>query len=255
VLGFLGRSTHGAADCLHTSLSDASGTLVKVQLYHVSGCDVDDRTFHVVGVCEDAESFRLPPEARHPSGPHSWNAKLLPMARSIGQTSETRLSSIKTVEHDGDISLTFWPLRAGYPIEECSAGLTALSGPLTAGASLADWLPERSSETLIANVQRILNDWHLSRSHLPRHVAKLRLKPPHMSQIGCELLAAVELTMRHNVGNDHMESWTVRAVLSDVKEVKRRERLRHSATAPQAAMLRRLSGLRPRAGPGQRTQC
>jgi hypothetical protein len=203
---------------------------------------VDDRTFHVVGVCEDAESFRLPPEAIDPSGPHSWNAKLLPMARSSSQTSETRLSS-GTTAGDGDVSLSFWPLKSGYPIEECSAGLTVLSGPLMDGAKLSHWLSGSSSEALVANVQHILNHWHRSRTHLPRHIAKLRLKPPHMVQIGCELVAAVELTMNHNIGKDH-NSWTVRAVLSDVKKVKKRERSRHSPTASQSSMLGRRSGER-----------
>ncbi|CAK0841588.1 unnamed protein product, partial [Prorocentrum cordatum] len=60
VRGFLLRDTPGA-DMLHASMKDSNDVDVTAQLFHICGKDFDDQIFHVVGVREDAESFRMPP--------------------------------------------------------------------------------------------------------------------------------------------------------------------------------------------------
>lgn len=229
VLDFLRRDEEGSGS-LHASLRDSNASIVNVQLYHVRGLDVDDRVFHVVGVCEDVESFREPPAASMAATlfgqPRGWSNQT--RAHGVGgglrgsqlssSSSTSSQESEMTMHLNEHVTLYFRPFVDDFPVEQSSAGCAAV-GLCTPGENLCDFVKGKSEE-FVECVQNLVNEWSTSRAvDTSYRVDSLRLRPPRLRQARVELRVQVELSMDHNAGIEDPKAWTVKACLYDIKKV------------------------------------
>lgn len=215
--GFLRRDAPGA-DTLHASMRDSNAVVVAVQLFHIRGRDFDDQVFHVVGVREDAESFRMPPE---PGPLHASPIVVPPVERAPSEVESVRTLHMES--DSGGLAVHFRLFEPGYPVETCSAGFTLLSGPSARGTKLLRWVV--STDSFVECVQE-LGDSALreGRDLHPRRSVQVRLRPPHVRQVGEELSAEAVLSLFHNGADAEVELWTARMELHDTKVVRRRSR-------------------------------
>ncbi|CAK0829185.1 unnamed protein product, partial [Prorocentrum cordatum] len=226
LLGFLRRDREGSGS-LHTSLRDSNASAVKVQLYHMRGLDVDDRAFHVVGVCEEAGSFREPPAASAAAAaplcqPRGASSNQVRARSSAGSPSGSSLSSsaresVMTLYLNEEVTLYFRPFVERYPIEHCSVGCAGVGLP-TPGESLIDFF-EGNSDDFVEAVQQLVMAWHKGHAPGPYCMGRLRFTAPRLRQARIELRAQAELSMQHNAGIEDLGAWTVKACLSDVQKV------------------------------------
>ncbi|CAK0862855.1 unnamed protein product, partial [Prorocentrum cordatum] len=228
VQAFLLRNTPGA-DALHTSIKDSNDVVVTVQLFHICGRDFDDSFFHVVGVREDEESFRMPPEA-----PPSHAA---PVVAPPGESLAADVESVSTVQLEsdsGDLAVYFQLFEAGCPVEKCSAGFTALTGPSAPGARLLEWMV--SADSFVQCVQELRDSALRERQGLPlRRSVRVQLRPPHLRSLGMELRAAAVLSLRHNDADAEVQLWTAKVELANATVVRRRARRERAPPQPRAA--------------------
>jgi len=225
LMSFIRRGVREGAGTLHTSFRDSCASVVKVQLYHIQGCDADDHIFHVVGVCEDMESFRVPPEASATAA-FQLGLNRFRVAPSVQESASTLQgsslpSSGTSVQQSGEVTVCFRPMDDGYPIEWCSEGFARLCGLVSSGTKLLTCIHGKP-DAFIEEVQKAVMAWHVSRDFSPCRFSTLRLTPAHATEAGVELRANVVLSMGHNVGTDDVDSWTVLASLSSVRQARRR---------------------------------
>lgn len=218
LLSFIRRDAQDGAGSLHTSFRDSNACAVEVQLYHIQGCDADDHNFHVVGVCEDTGSFRVPPAASASAASQFGRGSSPSTAPPPQDSSTASLGSVRSVRQHADVTVCFRPMGDGYPIERCSEGFAALTGTSPPGARLLSRV-RGSPDDFIEEVQKAVMAWHVSRDPRPCRFSTLRLTPVHAGAgASVELRADVVLSMGHNAGSEDVRSWTVMASLSDVKE-------------------------------------
>ncbi|CAK0890762.1 unnamed protein product [Prorocentrum cordatum] len=223
--GFLLRDAPGAA-MLHTSLRDSVDAAVPVQLFHVCGQDFDDQIFHVVGVREDAESFRVPPDSR---SQHD-SLVLAPPAEHTPSDAES-VRTLQLEDHRGDLVVYFRLFEAGYPVESCSAGFTLLSGPSTHGTRLLEWVV--STESFLQCVRELGGSvLRTGPVACPRRSVRVRLRPPHLHRLGEELSAEAVLSVLHSGSDADAEPWTAMMELRDTKVVRYRTRSERGQIRP-----------------------
>ncbi|CAK0818309.1 unnamed protein product, partial [Prorocentrum cordatum] len=221
VRGFLLRDIPGA-DMLHSSMKDSNGVEVTVQLFHICGKDFDDQIFHVVGVREDAESFRMPPPSKDvpEDVPHATPACSDPLAEHSPSDGE----SVRTLQLESDtmdLAVYFRLFEAGHPVEKCSAGFTVLSGPSALGTRLMEWMVSADSfaervQELCESALRKGRDLNTERS------VQVRLRPPHLHRLHRELSAEAVLSLLHNDADAAVHLWTAKMELYDTKVVRKR---------------------------------
>jgi len=223
VRGFLLRDTQGA-DMLHASMKDSNDVDVTAQLFHICGKDFDDQIFHVVGVREDAESFRMPPpptdaleDVLHASPVCS--EPLAEHAPSDGESART----LQLGSDSGDLAVYFRLFEAGHPVEKCSAGFTVLSGPSALGTRLLEWMV--SAESFAKRVQELCESaLRQGRDLNTERTVQVRLRPPHLHRLGRELSAEAVLSLLHNDADADVQLWTAKMELYETKVVRKRSK-------------------------------
>lgn len=137
---FLERSI-GDAATTHMSLKDSWGMAVRVQLFHARGIGTHDEVTHVLGVREDSEGPRAPPESElrdSPAIPPRGTFETISEDRSSlsGSSSSARMVDIPRA----GMGLYIDPDTYGLRILQCTTEFKQISGPECEGKYLLKWV-------------------------------------------------------------------------------------------------------------------
>ncbi|CAK0859012.1 unnamed protein product [Prorocentrum cordatum] len=202
------------ASTVHASLKDSWGMPVKFQLFHAQGIDIDDEPIHIVGVKEDSDFLRAPPESELRDRPVvSRSDAFAGISEDSISLSGTFSSGVLIGTHSAGMTVHINPDVDGLPILHCSAEFLNLSGPICEGAGLLQWVVNKRS----------FMKWAMVAYNNIMDTFNIRLNLPHMGLAVREISANafLRLDVAEDGGNDVAPSTRVLLVLEDVVCVRR----------------------------------
>jgi len=226
---FLNRPMYDAST-VHVSFKYSWGMPLKFQLFHAQGIDIDDEPIHIVGVKEDSDFLRAPPDSELRDRPVvsrsdacagiSEDSISLSGSFSSGALIGTQCAGM-TVHINPDID--------GLPILHCSAEFLKLSGPVCEGAGLLQWVVNKRAFMKWATVayNNLMDDLECGDGAQDQNPSmgtfKIHLKLPHMGSAVREISANAVLRLDVTVdgGRDVTPSGQIVLSLGDVTCVRR----------------------------------
>jgi len=224
---------------VHVSLKDSWGMTVKFQLFHAHGIDIDDEPIHIVGLKEDSEELRAPPEGK------LRDSQVIPPCSLLAGISEDSISvsgssssGVLIGTECGGMTVHINPEGHGLPILQCSAEFLSLSGPLCEGAGLLQWVVNRDAfmEWAEGAYNNSMDNHEFGDSAHDEELCvapfNVRLVLPHMGYRVREISANVllKLDVAEDGGSDVTPSTRTLLVLEDVVFVRSASRRASSST-------------------------
>lgn len=243
---------------LHVGMRDASGVLVKVQLYSVSLLDVDRGYLscneYLLGIRElSREEHEMVPELSKGSGTScapaprdiAWEYEhpsiLLRSSASSndGASSASGNGSLQRMPGVGDLTEVVMVCDVlEFVIQDASPAFTLIGGPSTIGACFLEWLcPIHSAPAAFgAFVQDMVNG--ITHGHVddaPHDFGEVRLRPPIAVQAQLEYFARCNLELVAG-SDDTIDNISVRVVLTDFAQ-RRCKNSTHRRVSPAPAQI------------------
>ncbi|CAK0871030.1 unnamed protein product [Prorocentrum cordatum] len=229
LITFLKRPMYDTST-VHVSLKDSWGMQVKFQLFHAQGIDIEDEPIHIVGVKEDSDFLRVPPESELRDRPVvSRSDAFAGISEHSISLSGSFSSGVLIGTKSAGMTVHINPDVDGLPILHCSAEFLNLSGPICEGAGLLQWVVNKRAFMKWAMVayNSIMDDLEFgdcAQDQKPSmDTFNIRLKLPHMGLAVREISAnaVLRLDVAEDGGNDVAPSTRVLLVLEDVVCVRR----------------------------------
>ncbi|CAK0790359.1 unnamed protein product [Prorocentrum cordatum] len=222
---------------LHVSFKDARGSPVNVQLFHARGVDMDDEPIHIVGVKDDSDEPRAPPEATFRDNPVAQPftpggfARIPEDAVSLSGSSS---SGLLTDAPSGVLSVHLDPKALGLRVLKCTPEFTSLVGPVGEGVEWPQWvINDADFVSWEQGAFRALMDAHKDRDgeqdiELDVDPFPIRLKLPHMGPRVSEVQAnaSLRLDVSEAEGGSASLDPLMLMILGDVRYVPRKKRVR-----------------------------
>ncbi|CAK0844748.1 unnamed protein product [Prorocentrum cordatum] len=230
VITFLKQSMSDTST-VHVSLKDSWGMPVNFQLFHAQGINIDDEPIHIVGLKEDSDFLRAPPESELRDSPVVSPAdRFAGISEDSISFSGSFSSRVPIGTHSAGMTVHINPGVDGLPILQCSPEFLSLSGPICEGAGLLPWVINKRAFMNWAKVayNNIMDDYEFGDGAKDKkpgmETFNIRLKLPHMGLTVREISAnaVLRLDFAEDQGSDVTSSPRILLVLEDVFCVRRR---------------------------------